>query len=127
MVAQPNCRRPVERQGREEVMRIVGIGRPKTHVIDGREVVTAIFKERIAGPVAVSLLNIEGDEQADLSSTAAATRPCAPIRRITTRRGARSSRRMSPALLFSGRRSKHVRIRSLLSGSRAGRRSPNEW
>lgn len=45
----------------------VNVGLPRPVIHDGRMVLTAIFKEPVEGRRAVSLLNIEGDRQADLS------------------------------------------------------------
>jgi MOSC domain-containing protein YiiM len=44
----------------------VNVGRPKEVLWKGRQVRTSIFKEPVAGRVAVRTLNLEGDEQADL-------------------------------------------------------------
>jgi MOSC domain-containing protein YiiM len=54
---------------RETSVRIVSVnvGRPRTVVWRGRLVTTAIFKEPVTGRVRVRPLNLEGDEQADLS------------------------------------------------------------
>lgn len=45
----------------------VNVGRPKEHEWRGQRVLTAIFKTPVEGPVAVGRLNLEGDEQADLT------------------------------------------------------------
>ena len=42
-------------------------GRAQTLGVDGREVLSAISKAPVAGPVAVGPLGLEGDEQADLT------------------------------------------------------------
>ena len=50
-------------------MRIVSVNvsRPKTVSHGGRTVITGIFKQPVAGRVQLRQLNLEGDEQADLS------------------------------------------------------------
>ena len=50
-------------------MKIVQVctGRARTVTINGRAVLTAIGKTAVAGPVAVNMLGLEGDEQADLN------------------------------------------------------------
>lgn len=50
-------------------MRVVSInlGRPRQVRWRGKTVRTSIFKEPVSGPVRVHRLNLEGDEQADLS------------------------------------------------------------
>jgi MOSC domain-containing protein YiiM len=45
----------------------VNVGRPRAVVWKGRVVVTGIFKEPVAGRIAVRRLNLEGDRQADLT------------------------------------------------------------
>jgi len=45
----------------------VAVGRPKLVFHDGKDVSTAIFKVPVAGRAAVSLTNIDGDRQADLT------------------------------------------------------------
>jgi len=45
----------------------VNVGRPQEHEWQGLRVTTAIFKSPVHGPVAVGKLDLEGDEQADLS------------------------------------------------------------
>jgi MOSC domain-containing protein YiiM len=45
----------------------VNVGLPKEVVWKGRTVVTGIFKEPVAGRVAIRQLNLEGDRQADLT------------------------------------------------------------
>jgi MOSC domain-containing protein YiiM len=45
----------------------VNVGRPRDVEWRGKAVRTSIFKDSVAGPVAVSRLNLEGDEQSDLS------------------------------------------------------------
>lgn len=44
----------------------VNVGRPEAVVIDGERVLTAIQKQPVVGPVRVTLLNLDGDRQADL-------------------------------------------------------------
>src|SRR5215469_1799049 len=44
----------------------VNVGRPRTVLWKGRQVQTGIFKEPVAGRIAVRRLNLEGDQQADL-------------------------------------------------------------
>lgn len=44
----------------------VNVGRPRAVLWKGQEVLTSIFKEPVAGRVAVRRLSLEGDEQADL-------------------------------------------------------------
>lgn len=44
----------------------LNVGQPKTVIWKGKEVETSIFKYPVVGRKAVSLLNIEGDKQADL-------------------------------------------------------------
>jgi MOSC domain-containing protein YiiM len=44
----------------------VNVGQPKEVVWKGRTVLTGIFKEPVAGSVALRRLNLEGDQQADL-------------------------------------------------------------
>lgn len=41
------------------------VGRPQTYAWLGRELTTSIFKSRVAGPVAVRGVNLDGDDQAD--------------------------------------------------------------
>jgi MOSC domain-containing protein YiiM len=45
----------------------INVGLPKTLLIDGKPTQTAIFKQPIAGAVKVTKLNLQGDQQADLS------------------------------------------------------------
>jgi MOSC domain-containing protein YiiM len=45
----------------------VNTARARTHLIQGRSVVSAIGKQPVAGPVAVGPLGLAGDEQADQS------------------------------------------------------------
>ena len=45
----------------------VNVGLPREVVWKGRTVVTSIFKEPVPGRVAVRQLNVDGDQQADLS------------------------------------------------------------
>jgi MOSC domain-containing protein YiiM len=45
----------------------VNVGLPRTVAWKGRTVVTGIFKEPVAGSVAIRRLNLEGDRQADLT------------------------------------------------------------
>jgi MOSC domain-containing protein YiiM len=45
----------------------VNVGLPKAVVWKGRTVMTGIFKEPVAGRVAIRRLNLEGDRQADLT------------------------------------------------------------
>src|SRR5205085_3153718 len=45
----------------------VNVGLPRAVVWKGRTVVTGIFKESVAGRVAIRRLNLEGDRQADLT------------------------------------------------------------
>ena len=45
----------------------VNVGQPRAVPWQGRTVVTGIFKEAVAGPVAVHQLNLAGDRQADLT------------------------------------------------------------
>src|SRR5437660_6091656 len=45
----------------------VNVGLPRAVVWKGRTVVTGIFKEPVAGRVAIKRLNLEGDRQADLT------------------------------------------------------------
>ena len=45
----------------------VNVGRPRTIEWHGRAISTAIFKQAVAGPVALAGVNLAGDEQADLS------------------------------------------------------------
>src|ERR1700744_892951 len=45
----------------------INVGLPKALSIHGREVETGFFKTAVSGPVAARRLNLEGDEQADLS------------------------------------------------------------
>src|SRR6187402_738717 len=51
------------------VMRIisVNVGRPREFTIRGEIVATSIFKTPAKGPVRVAMLNLEGDEQSDLT------------------------------------------------------------
>lgn len=46
----------------------VHVGRPQSYSWLGREVVTSIFKEPVAGPIRVGRDNLEGDDQADRRS-----------------------------------------------------------
>lgn len=45
----------------------VNVGLPRAVAWKGRTVVTGIFKEPVAGRVAIRRLNLEGDRQADLT------------------------------------------------------------
>jgi MOSC domain-containing protein YiiM len=45
----------------------VQVGRPRPVIFDGRITRTGIYKSPVHGPVRVGTLNLEGDEQADLS------------------------------------------------------------
>lgn len=45
----------------------VNVGLPREVVWHGRPVTTGIYKQAIAGPIAVRRLNLDGDRQADLS------------------------------------------------------------
>jgi MOSC domain-containing protein YiiM len=45
----------------------VNVGLPREVVWKGRTVITGIFKEPVAGHVAISRLNLDGDRQADLT------------------------------------------------------------
>ena len=45
----------------------VNVGLPRTVLWKGRTVVTGIFKEPVAGRIAIRRLNLEGDRQADLT------------------------------------------------------------
>ena len=45
----------------------INVSQPKEVSVDGRPVLTGIFKKPVAGPVRVSALNLEGDRQADLA------------------------------------------------------------
>jgi MOSC domain-containing protein YiiM len=45
----------------------VNVGQPRAVVWKGRMVVTGIFKEPVAGRIAIKRLNLEGDRQADLT------------------------------------------------------------
>ncbi len=45
----------------------VNVGLPREVLWKGRQVLTGIFKEPVAGRVAVRRLNLEGDQQADLN------------------------------------------------------------
>ena len=45
----------------------VNVGRPRRIEWGGRSISTSIFKQAVAGPVALAPLNFAGDEQADLS------------------------------------------------------------
>src|SRR6266487_592847 len=48
-------------------VRSVNVGLPRAVAWKGRTVVTGIFKEPVAGRIAVKRLNLEGDRQADLT------------------------------------------------------------
>ena len=45
----------------------VNVGRPRTIAWNGRAITTAIFKQPVAGPVALAGVNLAGDQQADLT------------------------------------------------------------
>src|SRR5579871_745099 len=45
----------------------VNVGLPREASWKGNPVITSIFKDPVAGPVAVKELNLEGDRQADLT------------------------------------------------------------
>lgn len=45
----------------------VNVGRPRTLEWNGRAITTAIFKQAVAGPVALAGVNLAGDQQADLN------------------------------------------------------------
>src|SRR5256885_17270554 len=57
------------RDTRGEAMRIVSVnvGLPRQVTWRGRAITTGIFKEPVAGRVAVRALNLDGDRQADLT------------------------------------------------------------
>lgn len=44
----------------------INVAKPKTVSFHGEQIETGIFKKPVAGPIRVSLLNLEGDRQADL-------------------------------------------------------------
>jgi len=48
-------------------VRSVNVGLPRAVIWKGRTVITGIFKEPVAGRIAIKRLNIEGDRQADLT------------------------------------------------------------
>jgi MOSC domain-containing protein YiiM len=52
-----------------DLMRVISIcvGRPREVQSQGRPVLTSIFKSPVAGPVVVRTLNLEGDQQSDLT------------------------------------------------------------
>jgi len=58
-----------EQQTLETPMRVisVNVGQPREVEWKGRRVLTGIFKEPVAGPVALRSLNFDGDHQADLT------------------------------------------------------------
>ncbi len=45
----------------------VNVGLPRRFEVKGQELVTGIFKEPVAGRVAVHTINLDGDQQADLA------------------------------------------------------------
>jgi len=45
----------------------VNVGLPQRFEVNGKEIVTGIFKEPVAGRVAVRAINLDGDKQADLT------------------------------------------------------------
>lgn len=45
----------------------IHVGKPREVQYQGKTVATGIFKEKVNGPVRVNRLNLEGDQQADLS------------------------------------------------------------
>lgn len=45
----------------------IQVGRPREVEFGGKRVLTAIFKSQVPGPIRVGKLNLEGDEQADLT------------------------------------------------------------
>jgi MOSC domain-containing protein YiiM len=45
----------------------INVGRPREVEWEGRTIRTSIFKNPVAGPVRVRTLNVDGDEQSDLS------------------------------------------------------------
>ena len=45
----------------------LSVGPPRQVTWDGKQVMTGIFKEPVAGPVMLRTLNLDGDQQADLS------------------------------------------------------------
>jgi MOSC domain-containing protein YiiM len=45
----------------------IQVGRPQDRAVRGHEVRTSIFKAAVAGPVRVRALNLDGDEQSDLT------------------------------------------------------------
>ena len=45
----------------------VNVGLPREVIWKGMTVHTAIFKQAVAGPIAIGKLNLSGDEQADLT------------------------------------------------------------
>src|SRR3954468_16069083 len=54
---------------RRPIMKVVSVnvGLPREVLWKGRKVTTGIFKDPVAGPVQVRKLNLEGDQQADLT------------------------------------------------------------
>jgi MOSC domain-containing protein YiiM len=58
---------PAGRRGYQALMKVLHVNRslPRTVVIQGEEVSTGIYKEPVAGPVAVGKLTLEGDAQVD--------------------------------------------------------------
>src|SRR2546421_72194 len=55
-------------RGREERMRVVSVnvGMPQEIMVDGRPVLTGIFKSPVDGRTALRTLNLDGDRQTDL-------------------------------------------------------------
>jgi MOSC domain-containing protein YiiM len=49
------------------IVRSINVARAQARSIQGRQVLTAIGKRPVEGPVAVTLMGLAGDEQADLS------------------------------------------------------------
>ena len=62
----------------------VNTGLPRNVTWHGRNVTTGIFKQAVQGRVALRKLNLDGDRQADLMSTAESIRLFTAIRSHTT-------------------------------------------
>ena len=108
----------------------VNVGLPREIEFHGKLVRTSIFKSPASGQVRVATLNLEGDEQSDLSVHGGAIRRFMPTHLSTTHSGARkfrawtylgersartSQRRACSRKLFTSVTASGLGLRSLLS------------
>jgi MOSC domain-containing protein YiiM len=67
----------------------VNVGMPREVDWQGRLVRTSIFKSPVSGPVRVTTLNLEGDEQSDLTVHGGSIKQSMPTHLSTTGSGAK--------------------------------------